>query len=71
MEWCLKPRTSTIAYLASFISSSQTAKHLLNSSITLRSFRIHSAVRASFAVETQDNYYVNTSYIHWQASPLP
>lgn len=49
------PRTSAIDNRASFMSS-QTSKHRLNSSKTLRNLFIHDTVLLSFGVDTNDNY---------------
>ena len=49
------PRTSAIAYRASFMSS-QTSKHRLNSSKTLRNLFIHDTVLLSFGFDTNDSY---------------
>jgi hypothetical protein len=49
------PRTSAIANRASFMSS-QTSKHRLNSSKTLRNLFIHDTVLLSFGFDTNDSY---------------
>jgi hypothetical protein len=54
--WVGVPNTSAIEYRASFISS-QFVRHLLNNSITPRSFLVQCAVLTSLSVETADNYF--------------